>query len=82
MTAERLRATRDAVPFHPFTIRLADGRSFRIHHRDSVSISPGGRTRIVYQAGEAFSILDTLLVTELSVEGPTPSPGRPADTEA
>jgi hypothetical protein len=33
-----------------------------------VSVSPGGRTAIVYQAEEAFSILDLLLVAELSVE--------------
>lgn len=69
MTLEQLRAVREANPFHPFTIHLADGRSFRVPHRDYLSMSPGGRTVIVYQGDEAFSILDLLLVTELAVEG-------------
>lgn len=68
MTSEQLRATREAHPFRPFTIHLADGRSYRVPHRDYVSMSPSGRTVIVYQNDEAFSILDRLLVTELAEE--------------
>jgi hypothetical protein len=67
MTAEQLRAMREAQPFRPFTIYLADGRSFKIPHRDFVSESPGGRTVIVYHADESFSIVDRYLVTELAV---------------
>jgi hypothetical protein len=37
----------------------------------------GGRTAIVYQQGEAFSIIDLLLATELSFGGlPTPDNGK------
>jgi hypothetical protein len=68
MTIEQLRGAREANPFRPFTIVLADGRSLRVPHRDYLSTSPGGRTVIVYQAGEAFSIIDLLLVTELAIE--------------
>lgn len=76
MTAEQLRAAREAHPFRPFTIHLADGRSFAVPHRDYLSMSPGGRTVIVYQAGEAFSILDLLLVTELAIgEAPSAASG-------
>ncbi|MFO0930698.1 MAG: hypothetical protein U0736_27325 [Gemmataceae bacterium] len=77
MTVEQLRAVREANPFHPFTIHLADGRSFKVPHRDYLSMSPGGRTVIVYQGDEAFRILDQLLVTELAVEGaPKPTNGE------
>jgi hypothetical protein len=62
---------REANPFRPFTIHLADGRSFTIQHRDFVSQSPGGRTIIVYGDDESFSILDLYLVTELEVHAPT-----------
>jgi hypothetical protein len=41
MTAEQLRAMREASPFRPFTIHLADGRSLPVPHRDFVSQSPG-----------------------------------------
>jgi hypothetical protein len=68
MTAEQLRHMREANPFVPFTIHLADGRSFNVPHRDFVSQSPAGRTVIVYGSGEAFSIIDLFLVTELEVQ--------------
>ena len=68
MTLDQLRTLRDANPFRPFTIHLAGGRSLRVPHRDFVSVSPAGRTVIVYQANDAFSIIDLLLVAELSVE--------------
>jgi hypothetical protein len=68
MTAEQLRAKRNSQPFRPFTIHLADGRSFSVPHRDFVSQSPGGRTIIVYGAEESFSVLDLFLVTELEIQ--------------
>jgi len=71
MTIEQMRATREANPFRPFTLRLADGRSFRVIHRDYLSMSPAGRTIIVYQADESFSISDRLLVTELTMDAPS-----------
>jgi hypothetical protein len=74
MTAEQLRALKEAQPFRPFTIHLADGRAYIVPHKDFVSLSPGGRIVIVYQADDSFSILDLFLVTELEVR-------TPADTE-
>jgi hypothetical protein len=71
MTAEQLRTLRDAHPFVPFTIRMADGRTFRVHHRDYLSMSPTGRTMIVYRDDDSFSILDLLLTTELTVDAPS-----------
>jgi hypothetical protein len=68
MTAEQLRAMREAHPFRPFIIHLGDGRTFTVPHRDFVSQSPGGRTIIVYRSDESFSIVDLFLVTELEVQ--------------
>jgi hypothetical protein len=73
MTADQLRAMRDANPFRPFIIHLADGRTFAIAHRDFVSQSPGGRTIIVYGSDESFSVVDLFVVTELEVQPPTAS---------
>jgi hypothetical protein len=70
MTAEQFRATREANPFRPFTIHLADGRTYTVAHRDFVSQSPAGRTVIVYRPDESFSIVDLYLVTELEVHAP------------
>ena len=79
MTIEQLRNVHELQPFVPFTIHLADGRSFQVPHRDFLSHSPSGRTVIVYGGGEVenFSILDLLLVTEIEVHGSSSqAPGR------
>jgi hypothetical protein len=67
MTSQQLRGIRDANPFQPFIIHMTNGRKFRVPHRDFVSISPTGRTVMIYK-DDAFSILDMLLVTEVGVE--------------
>jgi len=73
MTAEQLRGMREANPFRPFTLHLADGRALTVPHRDFVSQSPGGRTIIVYRSDEAFSVVDLYLVTEQEVQAPSDS---------
>jgi hypothetical protein len=73
MTAEQFRQVREANPFRPFTIHLADGRTFRVPHCDFVSQSPAGRTILVYRGDNAFSILDLYLITELEVHAPADS---------
>lgn len=67
MTAEQFRSTLHQLPFRPFIIRMADGRSFHVAHQDFVATSPSGRTVIVFQPDESYSVLDLLLVTELQV---------------
>ena len=67
MTTEQFRSTLQQQPFRPFTIRMADGRSFDVAHRDFVAQSPSGRTVIVFQQDESYSVLDLLLMSELQV---------------
>lgn len=75
MTAEQLKILREANPFRPFTIHLADGRTLSVPHRDFVSQFPSGRTIIVYNPDDTYSIVDLYLVTELEVQKPTGSNG-------
>ena len=70
MTLEQIREVRDANPFTPFTIHLADGRSHRVPHRDFLMLPPSGRIMFLHQIDESFRIIDLLLVTEVSVEVP------------
>ena len=67
MTIQQLRAAHKATPFQPFTVHMADGRSFRVPHPDFLSMSPTGRTVIIYQEDDEFSILDLLLMTEIQM---------------
>ena len=68
MTVEQLRKMRDAVPFQPFTIQSAGGRSLSVPHRDFLSIGPAGRVVMFYGPGDAWSAVDVDLITEVAVE--------------
>ena len=70
MTVQQLRAAHRAAPFRPFTVHMADGRSFDVSHPDFLSMSPTGRTVIIYQQDEEMSILDLLLMTEIRTAQP------------
>jgi hypothetical protein len=75
MTTEQFRTTIHQQPFRPFTIRMADGRKFDVKHPDFLAQSPSGRTVIVFQPDDRYSILDLLLMSELEVPSGN---GRPA----
>jgi len=68
MTVEQFKATLHQHPFRPFAIRMADGRVFDVKHPDFVAQTPSGRTVIVVQPDDSYSILDLLLMSELEVK--------------
>jgi hypothetical protein len=65
MTSERLIEMLDAKPFHPFDIRLADGRAIRVQHPEFVARSPSGRTAVVFQPDDSMTVLDVFLAVSL-----------------
>jgi hypothetical protein len=65
MTIEKLR---DAQPFQPFVLHLADGRSIPVAHREFVASAPSGRTVTVYQTDDTLKVVDLLLVTDLEIK--------------
>jgi hypothetical protein len=67
VTIQQLRAAHRAAPFRPFTVHMADSRSFHVPHPDFLFMSPTGRTVIICQEDEEFSILDLLLMTEIEM---------------
>jgi hypothetical protein len=67
MTTEQFKATLHLQPFRPFTISTVDGRSFEVAHPDFVAQSPSGRTVVVFQRDDNYSVLDLLLMSELEV---------------
>jgi len=77
MTAQQFRDVREANPFRPFTIHLADGKTLMVPHRDFVSQSPGGRTIIVYGTDESHSLVDLYLVTRVEVQAPADAGNPP-----
>ena len=67
MTIQRIRELYEVEPFRPFVIHLADGREIPVVHREFLASAPSGRTVIVFQPDDSFSIIDSLLVTDLEV---------------
>ncbi len=67
MTSRQLRAALQALPFCPFTIRMADGRSFEVSHPDVLLLTPGGRTAFACQTEEEFGLVDVMLMTEIEL---------------
>lgn len=66
MTVEQLRAAREAVPFKPFTIRLADGQAIDVPHPEFLMVTPiASRTFVVATSAESYRVIDLLLVTSL-----------------
>jgi hypothetical protein len=76
MTIEQLRVAYEATPFHSFIIHLADGRQLPVMSREFISFAPSGRTFIVHQADDAYSVVDLLLVTELEFKPTGQPPSR------
>jgi hypothetical protein len=68
MTSEQFQSTLRLQPFRPFMIRMADGRTFDVVHPDFVAQSPSGRSVVVFQPDDSYSVLDLLLMTELQVQ--------------
>lgn len=78
MTVDQLRRVRQATPFQPFRICLADGRELPVPHREFIHLPAGwNRSFIVTAADESYKIVDLLMVISLDFdkgsEGPSTS---------
>jgi len=49
---------------------MVDGRSFQVSHPDSVMVSPTGRTAIIFEPNDSYSVVDLMLMNELGVPPP------------
>lgn len=67
MTVEQVGNSLIFTPFKTFVIHVADGPQITVASRESMAISPSGRTIFVYQTDDTFNIIDLLLVTDLEI---------------
>jgi hypothetical protein len=66
MTKEAIKQQLEANPFRPFTLRLTDGRTCEVPAPDFASLSPSGRTLVVYTLdGDGVRLLNVALITEI-----------------
>jgi hypothetical protein len=60
-TREQIRKRVQTVPFKPFTVNLAGGRSFTVQHPENVSCSMNGREMVVHDK-QGMHFVEMLLV--------------------
>lgn len=66
MTIDQLQAAMKERPFKPFNVCLGDGRVLPITHPENIAMGHGAtRTFVVYGPGDAYRVVDLLLVTTL-----------------
>ena len=70
MTADQLHLQLNAVPFIPFTLHLANGKSFRVDHPDFAMLTHGGRILITGLEGDTAAHVDLMLATHLEAHPP------------
>lgn len=65
MSKEELNTAVKATPFKAFAVRLADGTQYQIPSADHASLSPSGRTLVVF-GDDGTRLIDVALILEIS----------------
>ena len=70
MIAEDLKQLLRAQPFQPFTLYLASEKAFGVRHPEFASLSPQGRTLIIWRQRGGFDLLDVALIARVEIQKP------------
>jgi len=70
MRLEPLQDLLHAAPFRPFSVHLADGKSFVVKHPDFVLLSQGGHTMVLNTDGEHFAWIEVRNVLRFEADSP------------
>ena len=76
MTIEKIRDLCHAQPFRPFSVHLPDGRLVTVEHPDFAALSPTGRLMVVLHEDDSESIVDMLLVSDITIKTPARRNGK------
>src|SRR5688572_10687852 len=83
MTVDQVRRFFNATPFLPFSIRMPDGRSIHVPHKDFMFLTPSGRVVVIAHADDSVNVIDTFLITDLEVKaGGIPTSNGPASAQS
>jgi hypothetical protein len=74
MSVSTIRDAINAQPFRPFTVHVADQRTFTIPHPEFVSIGPQNRTLVIWNEDGGASFLDMLMITGIDRLPPSEAP--------
>ncbi|HXT11351.1 MAG TPA: hypothetical protein VN873_07290 [Candidatus Angelobacter sp.] len=69
MTIEKIKQLCHAEPFRPFVIHFPNGRGIDVVHPDYVALAPSGRLISVFQPDDSESLIDLMLVSDVTIKG-------------
>jgi hypothetical protein len=73
---DELKTAKEQRPFHPFSIRIADGREIQVRHPDAVACDADRpRIAICTVPGGDWEVIDAAQVTSLGMLAPAPASG-------
>jgi hypothetical protein len=67
MTAEEVLRFKNAAPFRPFEMLLADGRALPIPHPDFISVVEANEMAHLFDSSDGEEAIDLMLVVSLRV---------------
>lgn len=76
MTIDAIKEAVHSEPFHPFGLRLADGKIVKVGHPDYIAFGPKGRTVVVYNTNDSFRVLDVMMLVTAVERNGRSSPKR------
>ncbi|MCC6427894.1 MAG: hypothetical protein IT435_13875 [Phycisphaerales bacterium] len=62
MTVDRLKEAIRSEPFRAFRLHMGSRRAIEVRHPELISISPSGRTAVVFGKNDAHEIVDVFLI--------------------
>ena len=72
MTIERLQLVHQTRPFKPFTLHMADGKSIRVTHPETLAYTPSGRMIFLVKPDDSVHHIDLLMVVRIEVSNGAP----------
>lgn len=67
MNAGVIRELRNAQPFTPFRLHTGSGRHADVFHPEFLSLSPSGRTAVVFAPDDRMEIIDVLMIQSIEM---------------
>ncbi len=67
MTAEEVLRFKNAAPFRPFEMLLADGRALPVPHPDLISVVEANEMAHLFDSSDGEEAIDLMLVVSLRV---------------
>jgi len=65
ITNQTLKDFLHKQPFKPFTIFLADGRNYTVHHEDYVAVEPEGRRFAMFDEKGRLAVVNMTMITSI-----------------